>query len=158
MGRLAGLLYPKRFCRDNLVLHGHKLCALDVCGCPSNITNISRIFERPLPHLEYAKINFSPPCVEWSGYLVQGPVFCNFRQACRCGCSISSMPRYPGLPTFSPNYVNYTWTSLNVIRLWRFQRRNCLGFLTLPHNWRICRQYDFCRKPQSWIIKPSPES
>ena len=34
-------------------------------------------------------------------------------------------------PTVSQGYVNYTWTSLNVMRLWRFQR-DCLRFLRLP--------------------------
>jgi hypothetical protein len=48
------------FCRDNLTLRGHKLRVLDVRGHPSDITNFSWIFNRPLPRLEYAKIHFSP--------------------------------------------------------------------------------------------------
>ena len=62
------------FCRDNLVLHGHKMRALDVRGYPSDIINFSWIFERSLPRLEYVKIHFSPPWVELSGYSMEDPV------------------------------------------------------------------------------------
>ena len=37
------------FCRDNLVLHGHRLHTLYFHGDSSDVTNFSWIFERPLP-------------------------------------------------------------------------------------------------------------
>lgn len=67
-----------RFCRDNLVLHGHKLRALDLRGCPSDIINFSWIFERPLPRLEYLKIHFYPLWLKESGSYIQDPEILQF--------------------------------------------------------------------------------
>ena len=64
-----------RFCRDNLVLHGHKLRALDLRVCPSDIINFSWIFERPLPRLEYVKIHFYP---QGSGSYIRDPEILQF--------------------------------------------------------------------------------
>jgi hypothetical protein len=62
------------FCRDNLVLRGHRFHTLDVCGYPSDIANFSWILERPLPSLEHVKIHFYPPWEGWGGFFMENPV------------------------------------------------------------------------------------
>ena len=52
------------FCKDRLVLHGHRLHTLELCGEPSDIAHFSWIFERPLPRLDHLKIHFFPPLDE----------------------------------------------------------------------------------------------
>ena len=62
-------------CRDNLILRGHRLHTLDVRGYPSDITNFSWIFERPLPRLEYVKIHFYPSwSEELTAFILDNPV------------------------------------------------------------------------------------
>jgi len=61
------------FCRDNLVLRGHRFHTLDFCGYPSDVTNFLWILERPLPRLEHVRIHFSPP-EERGGSFMRDPV------------------------------------------------------------------------------------
>jgi len=62
------------FCRDNLVLRGHRFHTLDICGYPSDIANFSWILERPLPRLEHVKIHLYPPWEENNASSMRDPV------------------------------------------------------------------------------------
>jgi hypothetical protein len=63
-----------RFCKDNMVLHGHRLHTLEVYGYPYHLPDFSWIFERPLPRLERLRIHFTPSWEEWKGFSLFDPV------------------------------------------------------------------------------------
>ncbi|KAF9643841.1 hypothetical protein BDM02DRAFT_3122849 [Thelephora ganbajun] len=62
------------FCRDHLVLHGHRLHTLEVQGCSSDITSFSWILERPLLRLRHVKIHLFPDCKGWRDLSLSDPV------------------------------------------------------------------------------------
>jgi len=98
-----------RFCRDNLVLHGHKLRALDLRGCPSDIVNFSWIFERPLPRLEYVKIHFYLLWVNETGSYIQDPVVLHLP---------ADLPlRVLDLANATPPWSSYLFTDLRELHL-----------------------------------------
>ena len=49
------------FCSQNMVLYGHKLHTVNICGLPSDVVHWSWIFERHLPRLHHLKIHFFAP-------------------------------------------------------------------------------------------------